>query len=218
MNSVFHKTAPRIALNLMPEVFQEFMLSGGYTLEQMGIDATISDAVDKDNITINADIHHAHSYKLEEKDGQLHWADGDCLERLKALSADAHDFKAEGKLDMVRYALAKMTHYRVDALTYPHLHRGKPWNLYHEKFETQMGQFIMTHANEVGELKFSPVKDIYKAARITAIDAWYQGRDLVAIYESGGRVSDEQALEICRNAVQAIGDLWLTIGAELKII
>lgn len=223
MNKQFHQLAPILALKQMPEKFQAFFISDGYTEEQLKTDADLPDMVDKDNITINSEIHHAHSYKLQEiTDAKgikyLDWLDGDCLQRLKALAADVHDFHAEGKLDMLRYALAKMTHYRVDALTYPHLHRGKPWSEYHERFETEMGHFIVRHAQEIGTLKFEPYEDIYKAARKTAEQAWYEGRDLVGVYEAGGSISDEQALMICRKCVKGIGDLWMTLTMELKIL
>lgn len=219
MNKQFHQLAPLLALHKMPEKFQAFFIAEGYTEDQLKTDADLPDMVDKDNITQDAEIHHAHSYKLEQReDGKLHWVDGDCLERLKALAADVHDFHAEGKLDLVRYALAKMTHYRVDALTYPHLHRGKPWSQYHELFETQMGHFITQHAEEIGALKFEPYEDVYKGARQTALTAWSEGIDVVKLYETGGRISPEQAMELCRRCVKGVGDLWLTLAGELKIL
>lgn len=205
----------------MPEEFQDFLISDGYSEKQLQIDATLPDSTDKDNITQDAEIHHAHSYKLElREDKKLYWKDGDVLERLKGLCADAHDFKAENRLDMVRYCLGKMTHYRVDALTYPHLFYGKPWNQYHEKFETEMGHFVNNNQDRIASIpfQFKPYKDIYKESRKTALLAWYQGFDLIKIYGSGNKVSDEQALEICKMCIQGVGDLWTTLGKEMKII
>ncbi|MHB1651683.1 MAG: hypothetical protein ACYCVD_04290 [Desulfitobacteriaceae bacterium] len=222
MNKQFHQLAPLLALKQMPDKFQAFFIAGGYTEDQLKIDADLPDTTDHDNITINSEIHHAHSYKLQEiadakGNKYLDYVDGDCLQRLKGLAADVHDFHAEGKPDMVRYALAKMTHYRVDALTYPHLHRGKPWSEYHDLFETQMGHFIVAHAEEIGPLKFETYEDVYKGTRQTALTAWYEGGELVKLYEIGGRISVEQAIEVCRKAVKGIGDTWLTLAGEMGL-
>ena len=220
MNAAFHKLAPALVLKQMPETFRSFMLTDGYTEEQLGKDADLPDTTDKDNLTQNSEIHHAHSYKLEMKDGQLKWIDGDALERLKGLAADAHDFNAEGKLEMVRYCLAKMTHYIIDGSgpTYPHLHRGKPWSEYHEKFEKQMGFFISAHAQEIGPLTFHVSSDLYKRARATAFIGWSEGLEVVKDYQANGGISQEKALHICRFALQNIGDIWTTIATEMKII
>lgn len=189
----------------------------------MQTDADLPDEVDKDNLVQDAEIHHAHSYKLEEvqaADGSklLKWTDGDCLQRLNGLAQDVHDFHAEGKLDMVRYALAKMTHYRIDALTYPHLFHGQPWSKYHEKFETHMGKFLVANQDQIGSLVFLPYKDLYKAARETALKAWYEGRDLVEKLEKGEGIPDDLALIICRSCVYGVGSLWLTLATELKVL
>lgn len=183
----------------------------------MQTDADLPDLVDHDNITINSEIHHAHSYKLEERDGKLHWLDGDCLERLRALCADTHDFCKEGKLAMARYALAKATHYRVDSLTFPHLHRGKPWSKHHQKFEDEMGAYLIQHQGEVGALVFEPYPDVYKAARKTAIEMWHEGMEVVGMLERGEELTDDLMIHVCRTCVQGIGDLWTTLAHELKI-
>lgn len=217
MNKIFHQTAPVIALSIMPESFQKFLLDEGYTLDNLRTDADLPDMVDHDNITTNSEIHHAHSYKMAEVDGHLKWLDGDCLERLKGLCADAHDFKAENKPAELRYVLGKMTHYRVDSLTFPHLHRGQPWSKYHESFETEMGKFLAQHKDEIGEIKFEPYKDIYKSCRATAVDMWHRGLETVNRLEKGDHLTDAEKLEICRTCIKGIGDLWLTLANELKL-
>lgn len=217
MNKEFHQLAPLLALRQMPESFQKFFIADGFTTENIKELADIPDLVDKDNLTQDAEIHHAHSFKMQEVEGRLKWLDGDVLERLKGLCADAHDFKAEGRLDMVRYCLAKSTHYRVDSLTYPHLFRGKPWSLYHQKFETELGHFIAANQAKIRELEFKPYKDIYKDCRQTAVDAWYQGKDVVAAFEKGEKLADQHKLHICRMCVQGIGDLWITLAREMRL-
>lgn len=217
MNKAFHQNAPLIALKFMPDSFKAFLICPTYIEEQLKIDADIPDMVDKDNICQDAEIHHAHSYKMQMKDDQLHWIDGDALERLKGLCADAHDFHAENKPDLVRYCLGKMTHYRIDSLTYPHLHRGKPWSDHHAPFETEMGHFILANKDKIDQMKFTPYDDIYKACRKTALEMWPKGLDIVAKYEQGIPLTDEEKFDVLRICVQGIGDLWLTLAKELKL-
>lgn len=223
MNKIFHQTAPVIALKFMPREFQEFLICNTYSIEQLQIDCDLPDIVDKDNLTQDAEIHHAHSYKLElREDGQLHWKDGDCLERLKGLCADVHDFNAEGKLDMVRYCLGKMTHYIIDGSggTSPHNFRGKPWSLYHEKFETELGFFIKKNKTDIEKIdfKFNEFKDIYKSCRESAINRWNLGRDIVNKYENKIQLTDAEQIEICEFCIHQVGNIWTTLGKELKII
>jgi hypothetical protein len=189
----------------------------------MEIDATLPDLVDHDNLTQNAEIHHAHSYKLElHEDNQLHWKDGDCLERLKGLCSDVHDFNAERKLDMVRYSIVKSTHYLIDGSggTSPHNFRGKPWSTYHEKFELELGNWIKHNQSKLEnmEFNFKEFKDIYKSCRKTAIDRWQLGKQIVDKYEQGIKLTDEEKLEICVFCINQVGNLWTTLGKELKII
>lgn len=217
MNKYFHQNIPLIALRQMPESFRDFLISGGFTESDLKKYADIPDEVDRDNLTQNSEIHHAHSYKLHEIDGKLKWIDGDCLERLKGLCADAHDFKAEGRLDMVRYCLAKMTHYRIDSLTYPHLHRGKPWSTHHQSFEDELGSFLSKHIDDIPKLAFKSYDDIYKACRATAIEMWHEGKEVVDLLESGKDLSYQQRISICIKAVQEVGNLWTTLANELKL-
>jgi hypothetical protein len=218
MNKVFHQTAPIIALNLMPKEFRDFMITNSYTIENIKTDAILPDSVDKDNILNNSIIQHGHSYKMKLVDDKLELQDGDVLQRLIGLCADAHDFYVEGKLDMVRYSLSKATHYRIDALTYPHLHSGKPWSEYHVKFEDSLGKFIDKNKHLLVDIKFEILDEIEEACNKTAREMWYKAKNAVVKYEREEKLTDEEKLEICKVCVKAIGDLWLTIGKELEII
>lgn len=220
MNKVFHMTAPIIALKFMPQEFRDFLIADGFTEEELAIAADLPDTTDKDNLTQDGDTHHAHSYKLGLKDdGQLHWLDGDCLEKLKALCGLVHDEKAENDLHEARKFLGKMCHYRIDALTYPHLHRGKPWNDYHEKFETELGKFMAAHKDEILALNLvaTPYHDVYKDCRATAIEMWHEGLEVVKLYENGEKLPDGLKMSICTKAVQGIIDMWSMIAKELKL-
>ena len=217
MNKQFHQLVPLIALKFMPESFQSFIICPTYTVEQLQIDSDIADLVDKDNITEDAEIWHSHSYKMEMQNGQLAWIDGDVIDRIKGLSADAHDFHQEQKSDLVRYCLGKMTHYRVDALTYPHLHKGKPWSLHHKLFEEEMGRFIEKNQAGILQMDFKPYTNIFDACHKTAEAMWSVGLDIVQKYENNLPLTNEEKLAVLRICVQGIGDLWTTLANELKL-
>lgn len=216
MNKDFHQLAPLIALKFMPVNFQSFLICPTYTVEQLQIDADLPDLVDHDNIENDPLCRHAHSYKLSMNDGQLQLTDGDALERLVGLCEDAHDFHAEGKPDLVRYCLGKLTHYRIDLLTAPHLHHGKPWSDHHAKFEEEMGHFIVKHWDDIGTFEFTAYNDVFGDCRKTAEIMWSVGLDIVAKYENSIPLTDEEKLSVLRVCVQGIGDLWLTLAKELK--
>lgn len=218
MNKDFHRLVPVISLQFMPESFKSFLICSSYNMEQLQIDSDIADLVDKDNITQDAEIHHAHSYKMDiGPDGQLRWLDGEVLDRLKGLCADAHDFHAEKKPDLVRYCLGKMTHYRIDALTAPHLHKGRPWSLHHKRYEDEMGNFSVKHQYQIGPMEFKVYKNVFDSCHQTAIEMWPIGLDIVAKYEKGTPLTDEERLNVLRICVQGVGDLWLTLANELKL-
>lgn len=121
---------------------------------------------------------------------------------------------------MVNYIGLMGMHYRIDALTYLHLHRGSPWSKYHEKFEEDMGHFIVNNLDQIETISFAfkSYKDIYKDTRKIALCSWYKGLELVKFYESGKRVFNDQAIEICKICIQGIGDIWTTLAKETKII
>jgi hypothetical protein len=118
---------------------------------------------------------------------------------------------------MVRYALAKMTHYRIDALTYPHLHRGEPWSHYHASFEAHMDRWITRHNEELGAFEFIPYRHVYKECRLMAIETWERGRQLVERFQAGKPPSDQDLVMAARCCIQGVGDLWLTLSIQMGI-
>jgi hypothetical protein len=217
MDKDFHQNIVLTALRLMPVSFQSFLICPTYTLEQLQIDSDLPDLVDHDNIESDPLCRHDHSYKMQMQEGKLVWTDGGAIERIVSLCEDAHDFHAEGKYDLVRYCLGKMTHYRVDSLTFPHLFHGKPWSLYHAKFEDEMGRFILKHETEIEGMAFTAYKDISKDCLNTTIAAWPIGEEVVQKYKDGIKLTDEEMLDIVKICIQGIGDLWTTLMQELKI-
>jgi hypothetical protein len=218
LNKVFHQLAPLIALKQIPQKFQTFFIADGYTEESIKHDAELPDLVDLDNIEQDPFCRHAHSYKLELINGQLMKTDGECIERMKSIIEDARDFYLEKNLPMVRYSLAKATHYCIDSKTFPHLSPGKPWNEFHVKFEDQMGAFLAKHQEEIPPVKFVPYKDVLSDSDKIAKELWKVGQEVVNDYLTGGRVSVEVAMDVCQKCVQGIGDLWLTVAEELKLL
>jgi hypothetical protein len=223
MDAKFHKLAPLIALKYHPKL-RAFLVCDEFTAEQVSTIATYPDLIDHDNLAQTAEIHHAHSYKLEMQHGILKWIDGDCLKTIEGLCAFTVDaWREYEKVSawplawMVRYALAKMTHYRIDALTYPHLHRGEPWSHYHANFEAHMDRWITRHHEELGPFEFIPYKHVYKECRQGALDTWERGRELVERLEAHKPPSDQDCLMAARSCIQGVGDLWLTLSIQMGI-
>jgi hypothetical protein len=219
----------------MSPAFRQFLVCAEFTEEMVSKVATYPDLLDHDNLAQNAEIHHAHSYKL---DSAGKWIDGDCLKTLEGLCAFALDaWKEYGKVTawplawMTRYALAKATHYRVDALTYPHLHRGAPWSHYHTSFEAHMDRWIKKHADDLGDFTFVPYSHVYKDCRKTALESWKRGAELVerlagiraginpapTIRLPEPALTDGDCLMAARSCVQGIGDLWTTLALQMGV-
>ena len=217
INKDFHQLAPLLALKQMPDKFQAFFIADGFTEEDLKRIADIPDLIDHDNIEQDPFCRHDHSYKMEIVNGQLTWTDGGVLERMKSLAEDARDFYMEGNYPMVRYSLAKATHYCIDSKTFPHLSPGKPWSEYHAKFEDQMAVFLTKHQSEIGPIEFTAYKDVIGDSDKIAKELWQVGQTMVKDYITGGRVSVEVAMDVCRRCVKAVGDLWLTVAEELKL-
>lgn len=45
-----------------------------------------------------------------------------------------------------------------------------------------------------------------------------EGMAVVANFENKVDMTDEQKIELCKKAIQRIGDIWTTLGMEFKII
>ena len=223
MDSRFHKLAPLIVLRHMPQSFHDFLICGEFTEADLSEIACYPDRLDHDNIHQSAEIHHAHSYKMEAgEDGELHWRDGDCLKTLEALAAFAVDaWREYDKLGLpllaaiTRYALSKLTHYAIDVFTYPHLHRGKPWSTIHHRFEEWAGRWLEAHREELGTFEFKPYSHVYKSVRLEAVEAWHRGAELVTRLEAGELLTDQDGLFAVRRCILGVGDLWLTLALQM---
>jgi len=206
----FHQLAPTLALSQLPEV-ERFFDDYVYTLEQLKQDAIIPDTVFHDNIEEDADIHHAHSFKLApDETGQLCWKDGDCLQRIKGLIADVHDDWCLGDYFHACRNMGILTHYVVDCRTPPHLHKGQPWNKHHMTYEKHMETFLIAHQQEIGHIDFASYRDVYQDTRKECIALWPKALGWVHLLEEGKPIPDADNLALCRQIVKAIGDTWLT--------
>lgn len=207
----------------MSEEFKKYLYDEGFTEDHLMTDADLPDLVDKDNISQNAEIHHAHSFKMEEDKNDkgeiyLKWLDGDVLETLKIESAICIDFHKEKINTMSRYFLAKLTHYKIDSLTFPHLNVGKPWSLYHVKFEDEMGKYISENKDKILKQKIIPkvMKDVYYESGIITKEMWYKSIPILKKYENKEKLTDNDKIEICILCVQGVVDLWATLWIELS--
>ncbi len=225
MNSIFHSLAPQIALKspqLQP--LAKFLFSDGFSIANLTTIACYPDLVDHDNVRQNAEIHHAHSYKL---DANGKWLGGDAMKTIEAISAFSlnaykeaitKDAVPESPLKWVcKYMLCKVSHYRIDATTYPHLHHGKPWSIHHTPFEDHMGKWLRNNQDKLGNFTFAPYKDVYKDCRKVALISWKYGLEAVNILEAGKPLPENFALMSARCCVQAVGDLWLTLALQMGI-
>ena len=206
----------------MPKGFKNYLYDEGFTEKNLKTDATMASDIDPDNIAQNAEICQAHSFKMEEiKDEQgekhLQWLEGNVLETLKIESDICINFHKEKVDTMSRYFLARLTHYKVDSLTFPHLNKEKPWDLYHEKFEHEMGIFVVENEDEILKQKIVPkaMKDIYYDSGIATQEIWYKAIPILKKYENKGKLTYNDKMEISIVCVQGIADLWLTLWEEL---
>jgi len=221
MDKIFHRTAPIVALQYMPASFRDFLICPEFTEKNVSDIACYPDLLDHDNLRVCAEIHHAHSYKL---DASGKWLDGDCLKTLEGLAAFALDaWKEYQKVNqwplewLTRYALAKLTHYRVDAMTYPHLHRGRPWSDHHGAFEAHMDAWLPSHVGDLGDFSFDPYAHVYKDCRKTALEAWRHGEEMVKRLEGGAKLTDDELMIAACDCVQGVGDLWTTLALQMGL-
>jgi hypothetical protein len=208
----------------MPEIFREFLICKEFSEDDLSKVATYPDLLDHDNVIQCAEIHHAHSYKLAKIDGKFKWLEGDCLKTIEALCAFALDtWKEYVKVTawplayMTRYALAKVTHYVVDSRTWPHLHKGHPWNHYHVPFEAKVGHWLTEYQYELDPFEFGPYHHVYRSCMLESHGAWEIGLEVVNRLEAGEKLTDQDCLMASRRCIQGIGDIWLTLSQQLGI-
>ncbi len=221
MDHNFHALAPGLALTYMPPGFRTFLICKEFTADDLARIANYPDLLDHDNIVQCAEIHHAHSYKL---DANGKWLEGDCIKTIEALSAFALDaWREYTKVTvwplawLTRYALAKVTHYVVDSRTYPHLHRGKPWSGHHKSFEEHVGKWLVAYQYKLGPFEFRPSQHVYRNCRLESRGAWQTGLELVERLEAGHKLTDQDALVASRRCIQGIGDIWTTLSIQMGI-
>lgn len=214
MEAAYHQIIPCMVLRQMPDELQEFFEAQGHTDEMLKADAIRPDEVYHDNIASGPDVHHAHSYKLIERDGKLRWNDGDCIERVKAIAIDVHNWRQSGDYPLVCRGLGEMSHYVVDCHTYPHLYHGKPWSTHHIAFEIHQARWLTEHQEEIGELDFCVYKNLYQTFAREARELYPEAVSVVARLEDGDTLTDEESLSLARRIATAVGSAWLTVTAK----
>jgi hypothetical protein len=165
----------------------------------------------KDSLAQTAEVHPAHSYKEHVVDGKVCWLDGDCMERVKAIAIDVHNYRQNQDYQLMCRFLAEWTHYAVDCHTYPHLVKGQPWTTYHLPFEMKQAKWIEHNQDKIGKLEFVIYKDIYKAFVRDAREMYWEALKVVKLLEAGAVLSDSKNLALARRIGSAVGSGLLTI-------
>lgn len=218
MDTRFHEIIPCLVLRQLPDLKKLFR-SQDHTEHMLMQDAVRPDAVYHDSIAQHAETHFAHSYKQkQDSNGNIHWDKGDCIERVKAVAIDAVNCYRSGDLDLACRFLGEWSHYRIDAMTYPHIGTyGAPWSVHHMPWEVEMAHWIVKNEDRIGKLAFEPQKDLYKSAVADARAMFAPSMALAAALEKGKPGLDDTAkLKLCRRIAKAVGDGWLTISAQLR--
>jgi hypothetical protein len=217
MEKDYHQIIPCLVMDQMPDAFRDFFVAQKHTDELLKADAVRPDEVYHDNLAVGADIHHAHSYKLQpQKDGSLKWLDGDCIERVKAIAIDVRNWRASGGGDykLVCRGLGEMSHYAIDCHTYPHLFHGAPWSTHHVPWEVRQARWLRNHWRQIGPLKFALYKDLYKAFAGEAREMYPEAVRVVDNLEEGRQLTDGENLDLARKIATAVGSCWLTVTAK----
>lgn len=218
MDARFHEIIPCLVLEQIPDLKKLFR-SQEHTKHMLMQDAVRPDQVYHDSIAQHAEAHFAHSYKQrKDEHGKIHWDKGECVERIKAVGIDIVNWYRSGDLDLVCRGLGEWSHYRVDAMTYPHIGTsGAPWSIHHMPWEVMMAKWLVMNEDRIGKLHFEPVKDLYKSAVAEARAMFPESMAVVAALEKGKPGMDDAAkLKLCRRIAKAVGDGWVTIMLQLR--
>ena len=210
MEEIYHQIIPLIVLEQMPDL-QKLFKAQKYSKNKIMADAIRPDQVYKDSMAQTSEVHHAHSYKQHIVDGRLCWRDGDCLERVKALAIDIHNYRTNNEWKNVCRFLCEWSHYAVDSHTYPHLVRGKPWSDFHISWELHQAKWIERNKHRIGQLEFAVCPDIYRAFVKDAREMYYDALNVVERLVKGEQMTDEENLALVRRIATVVGSGWLSI-------
>ena len=219
MEKVYHQLISVTVLAAMPRL-AEFFEAEGYPHARIEEDAIRPDTVYHDSMMQNAELHHAHSIKLAPGPaGSLRWQDGDCIDSIKAYAGMIVRHYRSKDFSLVCRYLIELSHYLVDAMTLPHLVRGKPWSDFHMSFEIDQARWLEEHVGVLGPLSFTREKSVFRAALARAKALYPEAQDVAQCLDQGSYLflgmTDADAMTYARKIAIAVGSTWLTITDPL---
>lgn len=216
MNTQFHRAVALIAFNSMDEGFREKFLTG-FSLELLLEYCDVPYVSER--FGESEHLHIDHTYKLYLKGRDLHRiGEGDALGEIVKFSKSIQELaKAENGM-LVRYTIAKATHYLIDIATFPHVNH-EIWDKYHEKFESQASDWLLIHEHIVKELiknyKPDPYRSVQNRVRAVAERAYFDSIDFLPCYKRNGMVTDLQWATLCCKHVYDVMDWFATFEKQL---
>ena len=197
MNKKFHILAVQTAFNAMPIEYREKFLTGfsfDLLLEAADIPYVAGAFGEKDH------LHLGHSYKLYLKGRDLHKiGEGSALEESITFANGVHEAFKQGNPLVIRYNIAKGTHFVIDLGTFSHVNEVT-WDKYHQRFEDQAATWIEHHLHLVEELvqnyKPDPMRSVQNRCRKIAEDAYFASIDYLPALKRNGQITDLQWAEM----------------------
>lgn len=162
----------------------------------------------------NEELHLNHSYKLALKGRDLYRVgETDAFDELITLSNGILNLADIGNENLVRFNIAKSTHYIIDLATYPHVNEGL-WDKYHGKFEDISADWLETHKNIIENLVLNytpnPMKSIPSRVRSLMEEAFFDSIDFLPAFKRNGIVTDLQLATMCCKQIYNLMDWFAT--------
>jgi len=216
MNRKFHMLAVDIAFNAMPVEYRKKFLAG-FSFDMLLETADIPYVPNR--FGEQEDLHLDHSFKLYLKGRDLHKiGEGNALEELVQFSKSVVELYKQDNPQLVRYNIAKGTHYVIDIGTYPHVNEAT-WDKYHTKFEDLAGSWLDLHKHLVEELvknyRPEPMRSVHNRSRAIAEDAYFASADYLPTLKRGGIITDLQWVTVCTKHIYAVMDWFSTFESCL---
>lgn len=216
MDKKFHQLAVEIAFNAMPAEYREKYMAG-FSFEML------MDACDIPYVPMqfgeNENLHLGHSYKLYLKGRDLHKIGSNvAMDEAVNYAKSVPELFKENKNVLVRYNIAKGTHYVIDIATFPHVCEAT-WDKYHSKFEDLASVWLESHKGLVEELtvnyKPDPMKSVSNRIRAMAEEAYFASLDFLPPLKRNTQLTDLQWATMCVKHVYSIMDWFATFERYL---
>lgn len=210
MDKRFHRTAVEIAFNCMPVGYREKFLTD-FSFDLLLETADIPYAANRFGEPEH--LHLDHCYKLYLKGRDLHKiGEGLALEELVYFGKSVIELHAQDNAQLVRYNIAKGTHYIIDLGTFPHVNEAT-WDKYHKYFEDLAADWLDLHRPLIEELtknyKPDPMRSVQNRGRAIAKQAYFDSIDFLPALKRNGQITDLQWATMCCKHIYAVMN-WFT--------